>query len=223
MKKNLITEQIISDAVKRKQKSIFVPSGSIVTDAARERAKQYGIDLVSGETGPASPRPEKPDTAPGPLKGGVIAIGSDHGGFALKEALKPYLEGLGYRIVDVGTTSEEACDYPDYAYAIARMVSRGDVAKGIMIDAIGNASAMAANKVAGIRAACCTDEFSARSSREHNDANILTLGGRILGTELAKAIVKIWLDTSFAGGRHQKRIEKIREIESKQPSNKPQN
>ncbi len=222
MKKNLITEQIISDAVKRNVKSLVLPPGSIVTDAARERAKQLGVDLVDGEKASSRPVPEKPDV-PIPPGGTLIAIGSDHGGFALKEILKHYLEDLGYKVVDVGTTSEEACDYPDFAYIVGRMVSGGDVAKGIMIDAIGNASAMVANKVAGIRAACCTDEFSARSSREHNDANILTLGGRILGSELAKAIVKVWLETPFAGGRHQKRIEKIREIESKQPSKKPQN
>jgi ribose 5-phosphate isomerase B len=219
MKKNLITEQHVIDTAKRGQKTMSVLSGSIITDAARDRAKQLGVELVSGkqDVSPAVPTLVPVSRS---LDKCTVAIGSDHGGFGLKEILKRYLENLGYKVVDLGTTSEEACDYPDFAYAVARMVSRGDVSKGIMIDAIGNASAIVANKVAGIRAACCTDEFSARSSREHNDANILTLGGRILGSEIAKAVAKIWLETSFSGGRHQKRIDKINEIEAAQISSK---
>jgi ribose 5-phosphate isomerase B len=148
----------------------------------------------------------------------VVAIGSDHGGFPLKESLRVFIEGLGFRVVDVGTYSAEACDYPDFAYAVARMVSLGKASKGIMIDAVGNASAIVANKVRGIRAACCPDEFSARSSREHNDANVLTLGGRTLGADLAKSITRVWLETSFGGGRHQKRLDKIAEIEQRSGS-----
>ena len=132
----------------------------------------------------------------------------------MKEALKPYIESMGFKAVDLGTYSEEACDYPDFAYAVARMVSLKQASRGIMIDAIGVASAMVANKVKGIRAACCVNEFSAQSSREHNDANVLTLGGRMLGTELAKSIVKAWLETGFGGGRHKKRVDKITEIEN---------
>ncbi|MDI6802911.1 MAG: ribose 5-phosphate isomerase B [Bacteroidota bacterium] len=145
----------------------------------------------------------------------MIAIGSDHGGFSMKEQLKPFIADMGYTIKDMGTTSEEACDYPDYAFAVAKLVSSGDADRGIMIDAVGVASAMVANKLPGVRAAACQNEFAARSSREHNDANLLTLGGRIIGIELAKTIVKAWLVTEFAGGRHQKRVDKISDIDLK--------
>lgn len=214
MKKNLITEQLVIDIAKRGQKSLSFVSGSIITDAARDRAKQLGIELISGKQDSDSGMPSPVPTEHNP-ETKSIAIGSDHGGFALKAILKPYLESLGYNVVDLGTTSDEACDYPDFALAVARMVSLGDVSRGIMIDAIGNASAIVANKIVGIRAACCTDEFSARSASEHNNVNVLTLGGRVLGPEIAKAITKTWLESSYLGGRHQKRIDKITEIEGK--------
>jgi ribose 5-phosphate isomerase B len=150
-----------------------------------------------------------------PSSGAVIAIGSDHGGFRLKETLKQYVVELGYSVADVGTSSEEACDYPDFAYAVASMVASGQATRGIMIDGVGVASAIVANKVPGIRAVPCYDEFVAKSSREHNDANVLTLGGRIVGSELAKSIVKIWLETWFGGGRHQGRVQKIADIEQR--------
>ena len=214
--KKLISEQAVLEASKRGEKTIVVDDQVIITDAARDRARQLGIAFRTKKA------ETSPSTAPaGALKahaketGGSVAIGSDHGGFQLKEVLKPFLEGLRFKVIDVGTYSEEACDYPDYAYAVARTVSLGHASKGIMIDAVGVASAMVANKVNGIRAACCTDEFSARSSREHNDANVLTLGGRTLGTELAKSLVKVWMETNFGGGRHSKRVAKITEIEKR--------
>ncbi|MBI4811216.1 MAG: ribose 5-phosphate isomerase B [Ignavibacteriales bacterium] len=145
----------------------------------------------------------------------TIAIGSDHGGFSLKEQLKPFLVSLGYNVIDLGTNSEESCDYPDFAFSVAAMVMKGSASRGIIIDTVGTASAMAANKIPGIRAACCFDEYSARSSREHNNSNIMTLGGKVIGIELARSIVKIWLETSYAGGRHQKRLDKISDIEKK--------
>lgn len=213
--KRLVSEQTIVEAAKRGDKSVTIGSDSIVTDAAKDRAKQLGVRLVSKKkdepVASASSLPLSPKSG----SAEVLAIGSDHGGFALKNDLKSFVEGLGYRVVDVGTYTDEACDYPDFAYGVARMVSLGEASKGIMIDAVGIASAIAANKVRGIRAACCSDEFSARSSREHNNANVLTLGGRILGLELAKSIVKAWLETSFGGGRHQKRLDKITDIENR--------
>jgi len=215
MAKKLVSEQTIVDAARRGEKVITVDSETIVTVAARDRAKQMGIKLVekTSETHP----PSLPATGVTQKfgSGEVIALGSDHGGFSLKESLKSYLHILGYQVIDLGTYTEEACDYPDYAYAVARMVSLGQASKGIMIDAVGIASAIVANKVKGIRAACCFDEFSARSSREHNDANVLTLGGRMLGTELAKSITKVWLETNFGGGRHKRRLEKISDIEKR--------
>jgi len=145
----------------------------------------------------------------------TIALGSDHGGYRLKEVLRKFLVEEGYAVVDVGTDSEEACDYPDFAFAVARTVASGQAARGIMIDGVGVASAIVANKVPGIRAVPCYDEFVARSSREHNNANVLTLGGRVVGSEMAKAIVRIWLETGFAGGRHEGRVSKIADIEKR--------
>lgn len=214
MPKKLITEWAIVEASRRGEKAVAVDKETLVTVAAQDRARQLGVRLerVSSESQTHAPVANPLPTRPEGSKG-TIAIGSDHGGFQLKESLKPFIESEGFKVIDVGTASEEACDYPDYAYAVVRMVQEGRAAKGIMIDAIGSASAIVANKVPGIRAVCCFNEFSARSSREHNDANVLTLGGRILGPELAKSILKIWLDTPFAGGRHQKRIEKISDVE----------
>jgi ribose 5-phosphate isomerase B len=214
MGKKLISEQAVLEAAKRGEKSIQLPPGAIVTDAARDRARQLRIRLETRNPESSQPAPALP-LAPKGETGEVIAIGSDHGGHALKELLKTFLSGLGCKVVDLGTYSEEACDYPDFAYAVARMVALGQASRGIMIDAVGIASAIVANKVRGIRAACCSDEFSARSSREHNNANVLTLGGRTIGPEAAKSITKVWLETSFGGGRHQKRLDKISDIEKR--------
>ena len=146
---------------------------------------------------------------------GSVALGADHGGYALKETLKALLTELGYSVVDCGTHSTEPVDYPDLAYAVARLVSSGQAWRGILVDGAGIGSAMAANKVPGIRAALCYDHSSAVNSREHNDANVLTLGAGLIGTNLAKHIVQTWLATPFGGGRHQKRVDKIVEIEQR--------
>lgn len=144
-----------------------------------------------------------------------VALGADHGGFALKEALKEFVSGLGYSIIDCGTQSTEAVDYPDLAYAVAKLVSTGEARFGIMVDGAGIGSAIAANKVPGVRAALCYDHATAVNSREHNDANVLTLGAGLIGLNLAKQIVQTWLATPFSGGRHQKRVDKITEIEKR--------
>ncbi len=144
-----------------------------------------------------------------------IAIGADHGGFPLKEGLVRFLESKGYKVKDMGTDGTAAVDYPDFAEKVARAVASGDCDRGIMIDSLGMASAMAANKVRGIRAAMCYDLTTARSSREHNDANVLTLGGKILNPSQAAEIVALWLTTEFAGGRHWPRVNKIMAIERK--------
>ena len=217
MPRKLITEQSVVDAAKRGETSISVGDDTIVTAAAKDRAASMGIRIGrKGGKQDSSGIPAAPLAAGG--KGETIALGSDHGGFQMKQQLKSSLESSGFNVVDVGTYSEEACDYPDFAYAVARLVSMGEASRGIMIDSVGIASAIVANKVAGIRAACCTDEFMARSSREHNNANILTLGGKTLGIETAKGILKKWLETPFGGGRHQKRIEKITDIENRSKS-----
>ncbi|MHB1125877.1 MAG: ribose 5-phosphate isomerase B [Bacillota bacterium] len=144
-----------------------------------------------------------------------VAIGSDHAGYKLKELIKVYLQENGIDHHDFGAFSEESVDYPDFALPVAEAVARCSCDRGILVCGTGIGVAITANKVPGIRAALCSDTFSARSSREHNDANILTLGERVLGPGLVVDIVKVWLETEFAGGRHSCRVEKIRQIESK--------
>jgi ribose 5-phosphate isomerase B len=145
----------------------------------------------------------------------VVAIGADHGGFELKEALKPELKTLGFEINDVGTNSKDAVDYPDFAHAVAQSVSSGKAWRGIMIDGAGIGSCIVANKVPGVRAGMAYDYSSAVNSREHNDTNVLTLGAGLIGVNLAKQIVKTWLTTEFAGGRHTPRLDKLKSVEKK--------
>lgn len=144
-----------------------------------------------------------------------IAIGSDHGGLDLKEAIKPYLTEQGHEVVDFGTDTRDSCDYPVYGQRVGEAVSFGDCDRGIAICGTGLGISMAVNKVPGIRGALCTNEFMAEMSREHNDANVLVLGARVLGEGLALRIVKVWLETEFAGDRHQRRIDLIHDIEKK--------
>ena len=143
----------------------------------------------------------------------VVAIGADHGGFELKELLKPDLTALGYDIIDTGTHNKEAVDYPDFAHEVARLVSTGKAWRGIVIDGAGIGSCVVANKVPGVRAGMAYDYSSAVNGREHNDTNVLTLGAGLIGVSLAKQIVKVWLSTEFGGGRHAKRVDKIMEVE----------
>ena len=145
----------------------------------------------------------------------VVAIGSDHGGFELKQQLKDHLRDWGYQILDLGTDSAEAVDYPDFAEAVGNAVARGEAWLGIVLDSAGIGSSIAANKVPGVRAALCYDRATARNSREHNDANVLTLGAKLIAPEAAREIVALWLTTPFAGGRHQRRVDKIRAIEDR--------
>ncbi|HHV74794.1 MULTISPECIES: ribose 5-phosphate isomerase B [unclassified Thermoanaerobacterium] len=145
----------------------------------------------------------------------MIAIGSDHGGYELKEAIKKHLEERGIEYKDFGTFSEESVDYPDYAREVAEAVASGQFEKGILLCGTGVGISIAANKVPGIRAAHVSDAFSARYSKEHNNANVLCMGGRVVGPGLATLLVDEWLDAEFQGGRHQKRIDKISEIEKK--------
>ena len=144
-----------------------------------------------------------------------IAIGSDHAGFSLKEKLKQWLIELGYEVRDFGTMSEEAVDYPDIAFKVAREVSKGGFDRGILICGTGIGMCIAANKVIGIRAALCWDKRSAELSRKHNNSNILCLGGRVLREREAMKIVDAWLTTKFEGGRHLRRVRKIMEFEQK--------
>ena len=142
-----------------------------------------------------------------------IAIGADHAGFALKQHLVRALRALGHDVDDRGTHSDQAVDYPPICADVARAVVDGLADRGIVIGGSGQGEQMAANKVPGIRAALCNDLYTARMSREHNDANVLAMGGRIVANGLAEEIVKVWLSTRFEGGRHQRRVDQIMELD----------
>ena len=144
-----------------------------------------------------------------------VAIGADHAGFLLKEHLKQTLQRLGHAVDDHGTVSEAPVDYPPICIAVARAVAEGRADRGIVLGGSGQGEQIAANKVRGARAALCNDLYTARLSREHNDANVLSMGGRIVAYGLADEILKVWLETAFAGGRHQKRIDQITEAEGR--------
>jgi ribose 5-phosphate isomerase B len=198
-----------------------VPAGAIVTPLARQVAMDRHVRLLEAapSTPPAASQesvlPQPRGSAPAPASQRIVAIGADHAGFQLKESLKAFLTQQGYSILDCGTSSSDSVDYPDFAMAVAELVSQGRAWRGIMVNGAGIGSCMAANKVPGIRAAMCYDTSTAINSREHNDANLLTLGAGLIGASLAQQIVATWLETAFAGGRHARRIEKIAAIEKR--------
>ncbi len=181
-------------------------TGAIVTPLAREAATQRQVSLLT-EPGPLLAQNTSPEK--------TIALGADHGGFAMKEDLKAHLQAKGYNVVDCGTNSTAAVDYPDFAYAVAALVAEGRAWRGIVVDGAGIGSCITANKVPGVRAAMCYDLSTARNSREHNDANVLTLGGRLIGPDLARQIVEVWLSTEFGGDRHARRVNKIMGVEKR--------
>ena len=143
----------------------------------------------------------------------MIAIGSDHGGFELKQEIAKFLTEQGYEIKDFGIHSSKSVDYPDIAHPVCMSITSGECDRGILVCGTGIGISIAANKVHGIRAALCTDCFSAKMAKEHNNANIITLGGRVTGPGLALEIVEAWLKAEFQGGRHQTRVEKIHNLE----------
>jgi ribose 5-phosphate isomerase B len=231
MAKGLITEREVRRAAGEGKKLLEV-AGAVVTPAARDLAGTLGLtlagDVRSGRGGrvsrrgappksestPASPpapnpTPAPPTTATHSAGKPAVAVGADHGGLAMKNAIAEHLRTAGFPVTDLGTNSSDAVDYPDFAVAVARAVASKQALFGIMVDGAGIGSCMAANKVAGVRAAMCYDVTTADNAREHNGANVLTLGGGMLGMRLALAIVDTFLSTPFAGGRHAKRVEKI--------------
>jgi deoxyribose-phosphate aldolase len=191
---------------------LLVPAEAILTDQAREVAAELGVRVrVDGL--PASSEAEVlPASRTKSM--GTVALGADHAGFELKEYLKHALQDMGYAVLDLGTTFPASVDYPDFARAVAELVASGKAWRGIVIDGAGIGSAIAANKVPGIRAALCYDRATAHQSREHNDANVLALGARMLRPEEAREIAAVWLETAFAGGRHAARLEKIKALEA---------
>ena len=147
----------------------------------------------------------------------VIALGADHAGLPLKEVVKAWLRGHGHDVLDVGTHTADSVDYPDYATLVADALVSGTAERGILVCGTGIGMAIAANKVPGVRAASCADTYTARMAREHNDTNVLALGARVTGNEDAIEIVRVWLETGFAGDRHARRVEKLAAIERKEP------
>lgn len=226
-RRRLITEREILRAVSEGTTTIEA-GDAVVTPSARDVAKRSGVTLVGvrgappkSQSTPASrsPRHQSPAPAPPPPPAATppttapsrpaIALGADHGGVALKDAIAARLRELGHPVTDLGTSGADAVDYPDFAVAVARAVAARQAQVGIMIDGAGIGSCMAANKVRGVRAAMCYDVTTATNAREHNNANLLTLGGGLIGTRLALAIVETFLSTPFAGGRHASRVAKI--------------
>ena len=232
MARAVVTEREVRRAAREGKKSLDV-AGAVVTPAARDLSGTLGLTLTgdvrsargrnparrgappqrqsaSAPSPGSNPKPALATTPPQPPSAKpAIAIGADHGGVAMKAAVAEHLRAAGFPVADLGTNSTDAVDYPDFAVAVAREVASKKATFGIMIDGAGIGSCMAANKVAGIRAAMCHDVTTANNAREHNGANVLTLGGGLLGTRLALAIVDTFLSTPFAGGRHAKRVEKI--------------
>ena len=216
----VITERDVRRAAKGGTRELDV-AGAVVTPAARDAAARAGVTLTGGKApgsrsrtasaapAPAAPNGPTPAAPAAPRSTRTIAVGADHGGVALRDAIAARLRELGHAVTDHGTSGTAAVDYPDYAIAVARDVASGTAQVGIMVDGAGIGSCMAANKVAGVRAAMCYDVTTAQNAREHNNANVLTLGGGLIGARLAIAIVEAFLATSFGGGRHAPRVAKI--------------
>ena len=192
--KQVITEQELRSATEGD--TLRVDEGAILTPLAADLVRERGLELERVRRRSAA-RPKR------------IALGADHGGFEMKVEIKRVLSDLGHDFQDFGTHSTEAVDYPDYAHAVARAVARGVCDLGIVVDGAGIGSCMAANKVPGVRAAMCYDTATARNSREHNGANVLTLGGKMISNDRMREIVRAWLSTELTEDRHRRRVEKI--------------
>ena len=199
--RHAVTEADVRAAA-RAGRTLDLPAGAVVTPAARDLAGTLGVALREAAGTEAR------------THGRTVAIGADHGGYPLKEQLKSVIAESGCEVLDLGTHDTQPVDYPDFAVAVARAVAQGRAWRGIMIDGAGIGSAMAANKIAGIRAALCYDLSTAQNAREHNDANVLTLGGTLIGTRLAVDIVRTFLSAAFGGGRHAKRVDKINALDA---------
>ena len=190
-----------------------VAEGAIITPSARDLAQQRGVRIVEVAK----------DALPAAPPSRTVAIGCDHGGVPLKQHLSRVFEEMNLSVLDIGVSDSTPVDYPDIAEKVALLVARGEASRGVVIDGAGIGSCIAANKIKGIRAALCYDKASARNSREHNNANILTLGGRLQTATQAEEVLRVWLSTPFAGGRHQARVDKISGLEERYANWTPKN
>ena len=211
--KKLYTEYDIIQIIKKGDRIIHVLPGAIFTPSARDKITEAKLRVID-QLPEMINKIEAMKLEKKPIAK-TIVIGSDHTGFAIKASLKEFLRGLNLKIIDVGPNNADSCDYPDYALKVAQAVISGEANLGLMLDATGIPSAITVNKIPGIRGATCYNEFTARSAREHNDANIIVLGAKALGEESIKSILEVFLFTKFTGGRHQKRLDKIKKVEEK--------
>lgn len=203
--KKVITEYEVNKLAKSGGNEIIIGKDDLLTPLAMDRIKQLGLKI--NRDGKSESVQNK--------KSQKIVVGSDHTGVKVKKLVVEFLKSKLYEVLDVGTYSEESVDYPDIAFNVANRVVNKEFELGIIIDATGIPSAITANKIPGIRAATCYNEFSAKSSREHNDANILVFGAKAVGEETIKSIIDVWLNSNFLGDRHQRRLDKIKAIEDK--------
>lgn len=211
-KKNLITEKDIISLVISGKKQLEVSGNEIITPAAKDLITQKSIKLVKQNFLLNNKNTLKDHQAFIDKK--RVVVGSDHTGFSAKSKIILFLTAKGYKVNDIGTFDENSCDYPDFALKVAKEIKDGNADFGILFDATGIPSAITANKIKGIRAATCYNEFSAKSAREHNNANIIVLGAKTLGEETIKSILETWLISPFLGERHQRRLDKITQIEN---------
>jgi len=208
--KKIILESDVLKLIKNGNKILFVDKETIITPLALDKIKEKKIEIrILNET------QKTKDSLPEHFEIKKIVLGSDHTGYKIKNVIKDYLISKGYEIEDVGCFDENSCDYPDFALAAALKVKKKNADVAIFFDATGIPSAMTANKISQIRAAVCYNEFSARSCRSHNNSNFLSLGAKTLGEETIKSIIEVFLSTKFDGGRHQRRLDKIKDIEER--------
>lgn len=207
LERRLLTEGDVVSAAKEGYREILLGQGALITPLAQDALREHGIAVRTDVPSGAPPDPS-PSVS-------TIALGADHGGYDLKEVIKKALLDEGQPVKDFGTYSPEPVDYPDMALNVAEAVAHGVCSTGIIVDGAGFASAILANKVPGILAATCWDVFTTRLARAHVGAHVLTLGGKVIGPALAVEMVKTWLTTPFEGGRHQRRVQKILDIEKR--------
>ncbi|MCK6605819.1 MAG: RpiB/LacA/LacB family sugar-phosphate isomerase [Ignavibacteriaceae bacterium] len=210
MSKKVITERDVNDALKKGLKSLEIPENALITPLAADRIKITGIGVVKAAPAPVHSHISFADDE----AKGVVSVGCDHNGFQIKQVLMQMLKDSGFVVKDEGCYDSSPADYPEIAFRVAKAVSAGEAAFGVVIDATGNASAIVANKIKGVRAAVCYNEFTADSARSHNNSNLLALGAKSLGEETIKSVLKTFINTPYQGGRHQKRLDMMLKIEN---------